>query len=84
MSWDVAMKMLSRGGHIATITSEAEWHAIGEELRFSFHGYYLGGTDEKLKVYGNGLLEKLGSSPNGQRRAKCLSLNSETRISFKH
>ena len=39
----------SRGGHFATITSEAEWHAIKEELGTIPHGYYLGGTDEKTE-----------------------------------
>jgi hypothetical protein len=48
MSWDEAMKDAeSKGGHIATITSEAEWHAIKNELGSIPHGYYLGGTDEK-------------------------------------
>ena len=50
MSWDEAMNdAKSRGGHIATITSEAEWHAIKEELGTIPHGYYLGGTDEKTE-----------------------------------
>jgi len=38
-----------RGGHIATITSEAEWHAVKEVLGEIPHGYYLGGTDEKTE-----------------------------------
>ncbi|MBO94831.1 MAG: hypothetical protein CMI32_08045 [Opitutales bacterium] len=38
-----------RGGHIATITSEAEWHAVKEVLGTIPHGYYLGGTDEKTE-----------------------------------
>jgi len=50
MSWDEAMQDAeSRGGHIATITSEAEWHAIKNELGSIPHGYYLGGTDEKTE-----------------------------------
>ena len=48
MSWEEAMKDAeSKGGHIATITSEAEWHAIKNELGSIPRGYYLGGTDEK-------------------------------------
>jgi regulator of replication initiation timing len=50
MSWDEAMQDAEeKGGHIATITSEAEWHAIKEELGTIPHGYYLGGTDEKTE-----------------------------------
>ena len=50
MSWDQAMKDAeSRGGHIATITSEAEWHAINRVLGGVPYGYYLGGTDEKTE-----------------------------------
>ena len=39
----------SRGGHIATITSEEEWKALKEVLGTIPHGYYLGGTDEKTE-----------------------------------
>jgi cell division protein FtsB len=50
MSWDEAMKDAERrGGHIATITSEAEWHAINHVLGGVPYGYYLGGTDEKTE-----------------------------------
>jgi hypothetical protein len=50
MSWDEAMADAeTRGGHIATITSEAEWKAIKEVLGEIPHGYYLGGTDEKTE-----------------------------------
>jgi hypothetical protein len=50
MSWDEAMQDAeAKGGHIATITSESEWHAIKEELGSIPHGYYLGGTDEKTE-----------------------------------
>jgi len=50
MSWDEAIEdAQSRGGHIATITSEAEWHAIGVELGSVPSGYFLGGTDEKTE-----------------------------------
>jgi hypothetical protein len=49
-SWDEAMKDAeSRGGHLATITSEEEWHAIKNELGSIPQGYYLGGTDEKTE-----------------------------------
>ena len=34
-----------RGGHIATITSKAEWEAVKEVLGTIPHGYYLGATD---------------------------------------
>jgi hypothetical protein len=37
------------GGHIATITSEAEWHAVNRVLGGVPYGYYLGGTDEKTE-----------------------------------
>jgi hypothetical protein len=50
MSWDDAMKDAERkGGHIATITSEAEWHAVNRVLGGVPYGYYLGGTDEKTE-----------------------------------
>jgi cell division protein FtsB len=50
MSWEEAMQDAeAKGGHIATITSEAEWHAIKDELGSIPHGYYLGGTDEKTE-----------------------------------
>ncbi len=50
MSWDEAMADAEkRGGHIATITSEAEWKAIKEVLGEIPHGHYLGGTDEKTE-----------------------------------
>jgi hypothetical protein len=39
----------NRGGHIATITSEAEWKAVKQVLGTIPHGYYLGGTDEKTE-----------------------------------
>jgi hypothetical protein len=39
----------SRGGHLATITSEAEWHAIHKELGEVPYLYFLGGTDEKTE-----------------------------------
>lgn len=38
-----------RGGHVATITSEEEWKALKEVLGTIPHGYYLGGTDEKIE-----------------------------------
>ena len=45
MSWDDAMKDAERrGGHIATITSEAEWHAVNRVLGGVPYGYYLGGN----------------------------------------
>jgi hypothetical protein len=48
--WDGANKdAAEKGGHIATITSEAEWKAIKEVLGEIPHGYYLGGTDEKTE-----------------------------------
>ena len=50
MSWNDALAdAKDKGGHIATITSEAEWHAIREELGTVPYGYYLGGTDEKTE-----------------------------------
>ena len=50
MSWDEAMAdAQKRGGHIATITSEDEWHAINRVLGSVPYGYYLGGTDEKTE-----------------------------------
>ena len=50
MSWDEAMEdAQKRGGHIATITTEAEWHAINRVLGNVPYGYYLGGTDEKTE-----------------------------------
>jgi cell division protein FtsB len=50
MSWDEAMAdAQKRGGHIATITSEDEWHAINRVLGNVPYGYYLGGTDEKTE-----------------------------------
>jgi hypothetical protein len=49
-SWDEAMKDAeSRGGHLATITSEVEWHAIHKELGEVPFRYFLGGTDEKTE-----------------------------------
>ena len=49
-SWDEAIKdAKSRGGHLATITSEAEWHAIHQELGEVPFRYFLGGTDEKTE-----------------------------------
>jgi FtsZ-binding cell division protein ZapB len=50
MSWEEAMADAeAKGGHIATITSEEEWHAVLDELGSIPHGYYLGGTDEKTE-----------------------------------
>ena len=49
-SWDEAIKDAeNRGGHVATITSEAEWHAIQLELGEVPFRYFLGGTDEKTE-----------------------------------
>ncbi len=49
-SWDEAIKDAeSRGGHLATVTSEAEWHAIHQELGEVPYLYFLGGTDEKTE-----------------------------------
>ena len=49
-SWDEAIKDAeNRGGHLATITSEAEWHAIHQELGEVPFRYFLGGTDEKTE-----------------------------------
>jgi len=39
----------SQGGHLATITSNAEWLALKEVLGEVPHAYYLGGTDEKTE-----------------------------------
>jgi FtsZ-binding cell division protein ZapB len=39
----------SKGGHLATITSEEEWHALERVLGQVPYGYYLGGTDEKTE-----------------------------------
>jgi len=39
----------SKGGHLATITSNAEWLALKEVLGEVPHAYYLGGTDEKTE-----------------------------------
>ena len=50
MSWNDALADAEkRGGHIATITSEDEWHAINRALGSVPYGYYLGGTDEKTE-----------------------------------
>ena len=50
MSWEEAMADAeAKGGHIATITSEEEWHAVLAELGSIPRGYYLGGTDEKTE-----------------------------------
>jgi regulator of replication initiation timing len=39
----------NRGGHLATVTSEAEWTSLKEILGEVPHAYYLGGTDEKTE-----------------------------------
>ena len=39
----------SKGGHLATITSNAEWLALKKVLGEVPHAYYLGGTDEKTE-----------------------------------
>ena len=50
--WEEALDdATKRGGHIATITSEAEWRALKEVLGTIPHGYYLGATD--LETEGN-------------------------------
>ena len=62
-SWNEAMKAFeSRGGHLATITSEAEWHAIHKELGEVPFRYFLGGTDEKTEGFGNGSQMNFGNS----------------------
>jgi hypothetical protein len=49
-SWDEAIKDAeSRGGHLATITSEEEWLALHQELGEVPYLYFLGGTDEKTE-----------------------------------
>jgi cell division protein FtsB len=50
MSWEEAVTdAKSRGGHLATITSEAEWEAIRNEVGEIPFRHYLGGTDEKTE-----------------------------------
>ena len=47
-SWDEAIKdAKSRGGHLATITSEAEWYALKDALGKVPERYYIGGLEEK-------------------------------------
>jgi hypothetical protein len=47
-SWDAAIKDAeNRGGHLATITSEAEWHALKDALGKVPERYYIGGLEEK-------------------------------------
>jgi len=47
-SWDEAMHdAKNRGGHLATITSEAEWYALKDALGKVPERYYLGGLEEK-------------------------------------
>jgi hypothetical protein len=49
-TWDEAKADAERkGGHLATITSEEEWHALKRVLGQVPYGYYLGGTDEKTE-----------------------------------
>jgi hypothetical protein len=49
-TWDGAIKDAEKkGGHLATITSEAEWVSVKEILGEVPHAYYLGGTDEKTE-----------------------------------
>jgi len=49
-TWDEALEDAEKqGGHLATITSEAEWNALKEILGEVPYGYYLGGTDEKTE-----------------------------------
>ena len=49
-TWDEAIEDAERqGGHLATITSNEEWHALKSILGEVPYGYYLGGTDEKTE-----------------------------------
>ena len=56
-----------RGGHLATITSEDEWHAINRALE-AFHTVItLEERMKKLKAFGNGSPMKLGLYQVGKR-----------------
>ena len=50
LTWEEALADAeSKGGHLATITSEDEWHAVNQVLGKVPNGYYLGGTGEKTE-----------------------------------